>query len=195
MTDRIRFSAVVLALAFATLPRAAVAGGNTDFAKVPPNTLAVSFRVFKGGADGKFKAITPDTPVKSGDKYYVSLRTNKPAYVYVVMLGAGGKVKKLNEKPVDQVASPECGEVRLPRVGSYPLRDGDDNIRVIATAKPLADRDLCQDFFGGACPVTSVAPTACPPKDEAEREVDPALKIGQAGASGVAEVAFPVKHQ
>lgn len=167
-----------------------------DFAGVGAGTLATSLRLRAQTATKPDHVVATGEALHNNDRYSLAVRTSQNAYVYVVLVGADHRSTLLNPAAADQMIAAGC-ELRLPRAGSFAMRGatGPEKIKVIASAKPITDRDTCQDYGLPCTPAAGPVPACAKTRGEKARDIDPALKIGKANAAGIAEAAFDYAHE
>lgn len=126
-----------------------------NIANVP---LGLRYTVLKRDDSGKFVEVDPDSTFRSGDRIRLSVDTNTPGYLYVVMQGSSGNWRLLFPSP-----DVEGGSNRIEKGASQQIPPGDtgqfvfdqqagtEKLFLVLSRKPESDLDkLIYSITGGA---------------------------------------------
>jgi hypothetical protein len=123
-------------------------GGVPHAIPVANVPLGLRYRVLKRDGAGKFVEVDPDATFRSGDRIRLSVDTNTPGYLYVVMQGSSGNWRLLF--PSTDV---EGGNNRIEKGASQQIPSGDkgqflfdeqsgtEKLFLVLSRKPEADLD------------------------------------------------------
>lgn len=160
--------------------------------------LSVSLRTMLLTDAGE-RSVAEGEILHTGDRVSFFVRTNQPAYVYLVLFGADGVPSTLwpSGPAVEQRVAANC-PLRIPAQGSFYLQSpaGVEDLRLAASTVTLfeADRRLCQEL-GLRCAGPPASPAAPPPCPSASgRALFSAVKVATATARGVASLRVALRH-
>lgn len=161
-------------------------------------TLSVSLRVQMTADGNKDRAVSEGETLRTNDALSLIVRVSQPAYLYVVHFAPDGSSNVLFPTNQHDMAPASC-PLRLPARGRLLLLDpaGNEDIRVVASVKPLAvaDRKLCESMRL-PCPTDAAAtpPRVAPCSDMQQRFVLRDVKVARDAGQGVASLRFPLRH-
>lgn len=182
---------------------------DTDFQASPagangaPDKLKVSLRVFRAAASGETsdRPVVEGEPLHNGDRVYVLVRANQPAYLYLVLFATDGSTNTLFPNARYQKIPALC-PLRIPGDIEFYLSEpsGIEDLRIVASLKPLSEVDprMCQELRLKCAPAEQpVKPSVAPCYDASKqlaRGIVRSVKTISADGNGLVFTNFPLRH-
>lgn len=106
----------------------------------PAKSVGLSYFIRLQNPDGSTRDVLTSRKFKSGERFQLGLKVNRPSYVYVLNEGPGGKVVQIYPQPgVDNFIN-AMGTVFLPGKGAFEFdhEPGTEQLLVYVSSTPMA---------------------------------------------------------
>lgn len=165
--------------------------------------LKVSVRVFRAAApgEGSDKPVVEGEALHNGDRVYVLVRANQPAYLYMILFATDGSTATLFPNAQHQMVPALC-PLRIPGTSEFYLSEpsGIEDLRIVASLKPLAEVDhrMCEELRLKCGPADQPArPVVAPCYDASKqlsRGIVRSVKTATADSNDIVLTRFPLRH-
>ncbi|RQW26591.1 DUF4384 domain-containing protein [Rhodobacteraceae bacterium CH30] len=108
--------------------------------------LGASYFIRLKNNSGGYRDVLANQKFKTGDKFQLGVKVNKPAYVYILNEDAAGVVTRIYPQPGRDNHIDAMGTVFLPSHGSFEFegKPGVEQLRVYLSPTPIQDLDSPQ---------------------------------------------------
>ncbi len=105
--------------------------------------LSLQYRLEASSGGGATFVHRDGDPLRSGDEFRVVVRSDRPAYVYILLMSSQGVPSQLFPMPEMGLRNPiqAGGEVSIPDDGTFALdaNPGEESLQILASSRPLSD--------------------------------------------------------
>lgn len=105
----------------------------------PPGMLGASYFVRLKREDGSTRDVLTSHDFRTGERFQIGLKVNRPMYIYIYNQEPGGKVVQLYPQPGQTNRVDAMGVMFFPNQGSFQFsgRPGTEEVSVLMSSKPL----------------------------------------------------------